>query len=261
MSVKQFIAEDHPKTLFPMQTNSLIIEKGEAAIRRFIVHCFDDSKPSYSFLPQQRVYASKPGLNLRRTVKLDPVAEYYIYQTMYEYRAKFRKPHSTSRSHFGYRFTGGDTLSPTISYKAFKAAIAKYTKKYRYFISFDIASYFNSLYHHDIAAWFLELGATTAHYEEFGQFLREISGGRSIDVLPQGLYATKMIGNDFLRFVDNHHGLRSPQLLRFMDDFYLFSDSSEDIRRDFVLIQQLLGNKSLNLNPQKRAESKQVTPA
>ncbi|MCC8966557.1 hypothetical protein H8A95_30570 [Bradyrhizobium sp. Pear76] len=60
-----------------------------------------------------------------------------------------------------------------------------------------------------------------------------------------------MIGNDFLRFVDNHHGLKSNQLLRFMDDFYLFSDSAEDIRADFLLIQKLLGEKSLNLNPNK----------
>jgi len=36
-----------------------------------------------------------------------------------------------------------------------------------------------------------------------------------------------------------------------MDDFYLFSDSEADIRSDFLLIQQLLGEKSLNLNPSK----------
>jgi hypothetical protein len=81
--------------------------------------------------------------------------------------------------------------------------------------------------------------------------LREINAGRSLDALPQGLYASKMMGNDFLRFVDNHHGLRCKQLLRFMDDFYLFSDNPEDIRNDFILIQQLLGEKSLNLNPGK----------
>jgi Reverse transcriptase (RNA-dependent DNA polymerase) len=112
-----------------------------------------------------------------------------------------------------------------------------------------VTSYFNSIYHHDLPSWLHELGTSELEYENFGQYLREINAGRSIDVLPQGLYATKMIGNDF--FVDSHHQLKSSQLLRFMDDFYLFSDHPEDIRGDFLLIQQLLGEKSLNLNPHK----------
>src|SRR5262249_55898043 len=154
--------------------------------------CFSESEPSYSFLPQQRVHAAKIGLNLRRTVKLDPVAEYYLYNIVYSNRAKFRKPHTETRVHFGYRFVDGEPLSPSLSYKAFKTAIAKYAKRYRYFISFDVASYFNCIYHHDLAAWFLELGADHQAYEQFGQYLREISAGRSVDVLPHGYYASKM---------------------------------------------------------------------
>lgn len=251
MSTKQFIIDDQPKTLFPNTTNRLLIEHGEKLIREHIVKCFLPNEPSYSFLPQQRVHAAKQGLNLRRTVKLDPVAEYYIYDVTYQNRARFRKPYNRSRVHFGYRFVGGKPINPSQSYKGFKTAIAKYTREYRYFISFDVAAYFNCIYHHDLATWFLELGADAHDYENFGQYLREINAGRSIDVLPHGLYATKMIGNDFLRFVDNHHGLRSSQMLRFMDDFYFFSNSLDDIRSDFLLIQQLLGEKSLNLNTEK----------
>jgi hypothetical protein len=47
--------------------------------------------------------------------------------------------------------------------------------------------------------------------------------------------------------------LRSEVLLRFMDDFYLFSNNDEFINMDFVLIQQLLGDKGLSLNPAKTA--------
>ena len=68
-------------------------------------------------------------------------------------------------------------------------------------------------------------------------------------------YPAKMIGNDFLRFVDNHHALRSEQLLQFMDDFYLFSDDADAIRSDFLLIQKLIGEKSLSLNPNKTSSS------
>jgi hypothetical protein len=181
-------------------------------------------------IAQSLGYAAKHGLNLRRTVKLDPVAEYYIYNLVNRHRRHLRKPHDAKRSHFGYRFTKGAYLNPSLSYKAFKTAISKYTKKYKFFISFDVASYFNGIYHHDLAGWLLGLGAEQSDYQQFGQYLREINAGRSVDVLPQGIYPTKMIGNDFLRFVDNHHALKCKQLLRFMDDFYLFSDNAEDTR-------------------------------
>jgi hypothetical protein len=51
--------------------------------------------------------------------------------------------------------------------------------------------------------------------------------------------------------------LRSDVLLRFMDDFYLFSNDDEVINMDFVLIQQLLGDKGLSLNPAKTAYEEQ----
>ena len=251
MKTLDFIVEDQAKTLFPNKTTQLLIRHGESSIKDYIAKCFDKDETAFSFLPQQRVYAAKHGLNLRRTVKLDPVAEYYIYNVVNSHRSRFRKPHENKRSHFGYRFTDQSYLNPSVSYKAFRTAISKYTKKYQYFISFDVASYFNNLYHHDLAGWFLKLGADQQEYEQFGQYLREINAGRSVDVLPQGIYPAKMIGNDFLRFVDNHHALRSKQLLRFMDDFYLFSDNAADIRSDFLLIQMLLGEKSLSLNPSK----------
>ncbi|ACE99519.1 hypothetical protein Rpal_0962 [Rhodopseudomonas palustris TIE-1] len=248
MLAQQFISEDQPRTLFPNRATQLLISAGEDLIKQHIEKCFDKKDGAYSFLPQQRVHATKQGGNLRRTFKLDPVAEYYIYSTVHSNRARFRKPHQESRSHFGYRFECGAYLNPSLAYQGFRTAISKYMNQYKYFISFDVASYFNSVYHHDLAGWFLNLGVSTAEYERFGQYFREINAGRSVDILPQGIYPTKVIGNDFLRFVDNHHALKCKQLLRFMDDFYLFSDNAADIRSDFLLVQRLLGEKSLNLN-------------
>ena len=63
-----------------------------------------------------------------------------------------------------------------------------------------------------------------------------------------------MIGNDFLRFIEQFHGLRSNAVVRFMDDFVLFSDSRRDLRHDFITIQRLLGEKGLSLNPNKTSD-------
>jgi hypothetical protein len=60
-----------------------------------------------------------------------------------------------------------------------------------------------------------------------------------------------MVGNDFLRFIDNSFHLRSAKLARFMDDIYLFSDDEEHLKSDFLTIQRLLGDKGLSVNPKK----------
>ncbi|MES1026618.1 orotate phosphoribosyltransferase, partial [Gloeocapsa sp. BRSZ] len=45
--------------------------------------------------------------------------------------------------------------------------------------------------------------------------------------------------------------IQSELLLRFMDDFYLFSDNEKKINSDFIIIQKILGEKGLSLNSAK----------
>ena len=253
-STLDFYRDDYPKTLFPLSTNLELIVRGEQEIKEYIRKCLDDQEKAFSFSPQRRVYAAKPGRYLRRTVKLDPVAEYYIYDVIFRNRSLLRKPHVDERRHFGYRFEKGAPIAPTAAFKAFKGALADYSRQYPHSLGVDVASYFNSVYHHDIVSWFVELGAPDQDAEGLGQLLREINAGRSLDCLPQGLYPTKMIGNDFLRFIDNYHDLKSEQIIRFMDDIYLFSNDPKDLATDFQTIQRLLGDKGLSVNPRKTSK-------
>jgi hypothetical protein len=254
-STVDFYRDDLPRTLFPLRTNLFLIENGEADIQAFIEKCLDAEEKAHAFLPQRRVYAAKPSFHLRRTVKLDVVSEYYLYDVVFKNRAKFRKPFSDHRRHFGYRFDSGTPISATSAYRAFKSAIAQYSSEFKHFISLDVASYFNSVYHHDLVNWIRELGVDEDEVNGFGQMLREINSGRSVDCLPQGLYPAKMIGNDFLRFVENYHGIKSDRVIRFMDDIYLFSNSEQTIMNDFTLVQTILGDKGLSINPQKTSRT------
>jgi hypothetical protein len=155
-STLSFYQDDFGKTLFPLRTNRELIERGEIEIREFIRQCLDPTQTEFSFSPQHRAYAAKPGLHLRRTLKLDPVAEYYIYDVIFRNRTRFRRPHSPGRAHYGYRFESGATISPSAAYKGFKGALAEYKSKYSCLMSFDVSSYFNSIYQHDIVSWFSE---------------------------------------------------------------------------------------------------------
>lgn len=247
-STRQFFLDDYPKTLFPLATNKVLIEHGETKIRDFIESLI---RSNHSFLPQKRVYAAKDALHLRRTVKLDPVAEFFIYDIIYRNRGLFRKPHVENRKHFGYRFEGGRPIPASTSYQEFKDALSDIDLLFTPVIGFDVASYFNHVYHHDLVQWFAARGANEADVILFGKFLREGNAGRTLDCLPQGLYPTKMIGNDFLRFIDESHTVRATSLFRFMDDFYLFSDDEDRLQSDFLEIQRLLGQKGLTINAAK----------
>jgi hypothetical protein len=207
--------------------------------------------PSDNFLSQQTVYATKPRGHLRRTVKLDPVAEYFIYDLTFRNKTIFRPQVSDTRRSFGYRITDGSRIPVHVAYSEYKEHLNQCSEKYRHNIQFDIASYFNSMYHHDLSHWFVSKNISEVDSNAAGQYFREINAGRSIDFLPQGIYPCKMIGNEFLKFVDLSGLLKSSQIVRFMDDFTLFDDDPNVLKQDFIRIQQLLGKFALNINPSK----------
>jgi hypothetical protein len=248
LTSKAFYLEDQAKTLFPLETNKILVAEGSDKIEEFWQSLIANNK---SFLPQTQVHASKDSLHLRRTVKLDPVADYFIYDLIYRNRASFKKNHMPMKKHFGYRFQDGKPEAASFSYASFKSHIDAAIKQHDHFISFDVATYFNSVYHHDLQAWFAGIGAKQPDVEAFGKFFREINAGRSLDCLPHGIYPTKMIGNDFLRFLEESAQLKSSKIARFMDDVYMFDDDSDVLKQDFEVAQRILGLKGLSVNSSK----------
>lgn len=248
-----YLLEDYPKTLFPLSSTKILVENNAKEILEDYVYqkVLNHSEVEHSFLAQVRCYSSKHGLHLRRTVKLDPVSELFIYDLIYRSRASFRKDFNPNRRSFGYRFQNGQPISSTKSYADFKTAIAQARQQYKFSVKFDISTYFNSIYHHDLVAWFSEVNGSHDDLEAFGQFLRETNSGRSVDCLPQGIHPCKVIGAEFLKFVDNSMKIQCELSLRFMDDFYLFSDDEKKLNSDFLTIQRILGEKGLSLNSAK----------
>jgi len=249
--VKDFYLWDYEGTLFPMETCRVLIENNNEDISSFIEKIANPSEKDYCFLPQETVYANKPQHHLRRTLKLDPVAEYYLYEMAYKNKKIFRKTNKSTRNNYGYRFYKGKPIPINESYKKFLKESETLKEKYKYFIKFDISAYFNSIYHHDMVNWFSSQNTTSDDTELFGKFMREINTGFSIDFLPHGLYASKMLGSHFLSFMDHSELVKCEHMIRFMDDFIIFSDSMDTLIKDFQIIQKCIGQKSLNLNSDK----------
>lgn len=249
--VKEFYLWDYESTLFPMETCKLLVEKHSEELSAYITKIANPKDKELSFLSQETVYASKAQHHLRRTMKLDPVAEYYLYDMVYKNRKVFRKSTDPKRENFGYVFSEGNPIPIHDSYKEFIDKSKALKNQYKYFIKFDISAYFNSIYHHDITNWFSSQKTTQADVELFGKYMREINTGFSIDFLPHGLYPSKMLGSHFLTFMDHSELIKSEHMIRFMDDYMLFSDSKDVLIKDFQTIQKGIGQKSLNLNTEK----------
>ena len=248
-----FIKADFPATLFPLKTNRLLAEFHGQEISDYVYQkVLNEAQKGDSFLSQPKVFATKPRGHLRRTVKLDPVAEYFIYDMCYRNRAIFHQASGINRSSFGYRLSNGLPIPVQVAFSDYKNQLKASASEFKHNIQFDIASYFNSIYHHDICHWFASQGGVSdVDGNALGQFFREINSGRSVDFLPHGIYPCKMLGNGFLKFLDLSGMLKSAKIVRFMDDFTLFDDDTNILEQDFIRIQQLLGQFALNINPAK----------
>lgn len=250
-SAEEFFLWDYDSTLFPLSLNRLLVERYATELRAFIKKHIIDGGGSFQL--QHRVFASKRGWFLRRTVKLDPVAEFFLYDLVYRNRARFEHGADKHRTVHGFVIEGGEPASTIKAHAAFKADVANHRASFANYAYFDVASYFNHVYHHDLVRWFEDVQADAADVQAFGRFLREIAGGRSIDCLPQGLYPAKMVGSAFLSFIDESNRLRSRQSVRFMDDMWLFDSDRSKVVADFVAVQALLSGRGLSINDKKSA--------
>lgn len=263
MDTTSFFELDFHGSLFPLKTNLLVIRHHHKALAQYIAKILSDD-PAHvgdNFLTQTRAHAAKAKNHLRRTVVLDPVASYFLYDLILRNRQAFGIAVGPTRQVFGYRFEKDQPLAVHKSYKDFTDQVdLNRVLGYEHMISFDIASYFNSIYHHDATNWFASLpGVSGADVNSFGRFFREINAGRSIDFLPQGIYPAKMIGSEFLRFIELSGQIKCAQSLRFMDDIYLFDDDKQTLLQDFRRIQELLGLRALNVNPTKTVFDGELT--
>lgn len=257
-NASDFFLRDYGNTLFPLRMNRLLVEKYSKELRAFIQQ--NVLAPNGTFQNQHRVFASKSGWFLRRTVKLDPVAEFFLYDIIYRNRASFRKLRHTNREVYGFRIEGGEAVSTLKAYAEFKKSVAKHRETFTYSAYFDVASYFNHIYHHDLVRWFEDIGADSADVSAFGKFLREIVGGRSIDCLPQGLYPAKMVGSAFLSFLEQSNRIRAARSVRLMDDVWLFDNDEKTLISDFLLVQGLLSDRGLSINDKKSAIHERYSP-
>lgn len=244
-----FVLEDNKRSLFPLKSTARFIELGADQLRNLIHNnIFDSSKKTDSFSTCPIVYALKDNRHLRRMLFLDPAASFYIYDFLIKnYRLFQIDTKKRKRKYYGYALKNKKSLSSFTQYHTFRKRKYELKSKYRYFAKADISNCFNSFYHHDVVSY-LRSHLPEDESIQFGQFLREINAGTSINCFPQGIYPAKSIGNNYLSFCERSFDLKSAAIIRFLDDFFFFDNKMSVIEQDIIVLQQLLGARGLSLN-------------
>jgi hypothetical protein len=251
ISINEFIKIDNPRFLFPLHSTERYLELGEDILREFIYESIlDKSKPSISFNTSPIAYALKDKMHLRKMLLLDPISTFYIYDFVLRNWKLFDIQKDSNRQYYGYAFDKGIPLDPFPQYHNFRRRKYQLKADYKYYAKVDIANCFNCFYHHEIVSY-LHSKLPDKECNPFGQFLREINAGKSINCFPQGIYPAKALGNGYLSFSETSMELQSPVIIRFLDDFFIFANSLSILERDIIVLQQLIGSQALFLNEEK----------
>ncbi|MCP1133296.1 reverse transcriptase domain-containing protein [Paenibacillus polysaccharolyticus] len=278
-NVYDFILRDFQKTLFPLRSTLLLSKFNSDHILQFVnneifsqawfktilsdveyakvseimnekqIKKINQIAQSY-FLIQPWVYALKDKNHYRQTFQLDPVAHIFIYDFVFRNRSYFQKQMYSNRESFGYTFNGDSYNSQSEEYKNFLVKLKFLKSEFDFMGKIDISNFFNNIYHHDVVSYIARL-INQQEAEKIGKFLREINEGRSTSCMPQGLFPMKVVGSNFLSFIEASRELKSEYIIRFMDDIYFFSNNEETIKRDIFNAQRILGEKGLSLNEEK----------
>jgi ribosomal protein L9 len=115
----------------------------------------------------------------------------------------------------------------------------------------DLAQYFFSINQHDLVNQ-LEHQGMSSELKSFAEkFLLSLTLDKSSRGILQGCYGSDVLGNSFLSGIDEYIKDNSIKHFRYVDDFYILFDSSDDLRRFFPSFVKKLRDYDLNLNEAK----------
>jgi len=136
------------------------------------------------------------------------------------------------------------------SYAKFQQSIHDYSRKYRYCLKTDIASFFDTLNLHFLKNLFQSLKIENSVLNLLDDSLKAWVETNSYGII-QGLYSSDLLGNFYLTQLDYVLKIKNFEFCRFIDDFYIFSNSKEDLNKILVEICRSLRKQGLFLNESK----------
>lgn len=123
-------------------------------------------------------------------------------------------------------------------------------KSLSYAIKTDVASYFESLYQHNLINLLHGSGCPPKIVNLLEKVLLDWMEKASHGIL-QGMFPSDFLGNFYLLFLDSDLSIRGVPHVRYVDDLYIFYSTLEDARKGLVDLCNTLRQEGLHLNESK----------
>ncbi|WP_162604613.1 reverse transcriptase domain-containing protein [Geomonas edaphica] len=243
--VKSFIKRDFKRSLFPLSSVPKFVDKGLGKMGKYIsTNIFGKSG---TFQTANSFLSSKDKTTFRRVQVLDPFASVFFYDFMYRNWKAFPLTKNNERQSYGYAFKNGCLVTAFDGYHDFRRRKYSLKAKYTYYAKIDVRDCFNSFNHEDLARFIFSV-VKHEDGKAFEKFLHDINVGNPHCTFPQGIYPAKALGNGYLSFIEKSKRLKSPAIIRFLDDIFLFSNKMSTLEDDLTIIEEMLDQRGLVLN-------------
>lgn len=188
----------------------------------------------YKWHLTRRFLIPKDELSYRVITQLDPIDSVFLSALIKEYgsRIESKRIPEADKIVFGNRFyptSEGYLYKADGQWKKFWEASKEKAAKYKYVIRFDIADFYNQIYHHTIENQLIECGFPNEVKKSICSLLNTVTLKVSRGI-PVGPHSTHLIAEAALIPIDNSLKYNGIDYCRYMDDFIAFCNTELDCR-------------------------------
>lgn len=156
---------------------------------------------------------------------------------------------------FSYRIkldeVSGKIFNSDINWRLFYKKAIEISEKFNYVVKFDIADFYNRVYHHRLENALQRTGAEKDIINRIIQIIQDISNNVSYG-LPIGGNASRILAEVVLNSMDQMMISKKIKFCRFVDDYIIFANSKEDAYKKLNwCAEYLLRNEGLGLQKSK----------
>ena len=181
-----------------------------------------------------------------------------VYQALVDHMAPIVDTQLDGERVFSYRLMDPDPSFQMFherseSYGVFKDKVTNLSisGQFTHSISTDISSYFMHLNHHVLENLLTEAGISEGVVRLLVKSMLETWSGRFTYGIPQGVFASDLLGNFYLSTLDTFLASQDVLSLRYVDDIVMFFPARRDAEASFAPMCKFLRGIGLDLNESK----------
>lgn len=188
----------------------------------------------YKWHLSRRFVIPKDELSYRVITQLDPIDSVFLAAIMKEFGQKLEQSRIPESENivFGNRFfpsSDGFLYKADAQWRRFWETAREKAKDYNYIVKFDIADFYNQIYHHTIENQLIECGFPNEVKKSIQNLLNTTTLKMSRGI-PVGPHSTHIIAEAALISIDNSMKSNGFSYCRYMDDFIAFCKTELECR-------------------------------